>query len=194
MNDFGTPADQPGDYAAAGVPVYRDSHETSLTLTVLGGVLTLGALAELVGNGGNPLFDWPMTMGLAIAFTALWLTFGRRAMSRGLRRPPGFGIAAIICLAATVPPLVVLVVYAGPFLAFGVGLAVAGLKLRNRTLTYWALSVGAFGVFEGFFGITNRLGPGIWTAWEHPAIYLLLGAVTLIAGISIRIRVRDEAH
>jgi hypothetical protein len=149
---------------------------------------------ELARSGAGVFFDWPITLGLALAFAALWLTFWRRAASRGMKRPPGFGIAAVIGLAATLPPFLVVVVYAGPFISFGIGLAVAGVKLRNRALMYWALGVGAVGVFEGFFGITNRLPFRIWAAWEHPAIYVLLGATTLLAGIIIRIRVGSEAH
>jgi hypothetical protein len=156
--------------------------------------MSVGAAVELAWSGAGVFFDWPMTVGLALAFAALWLTFRGRAAARGMQRPPGFGIAAIIGAAATLPPFLVVVVYAGPFMSFGLGLAVAGVKLRNRTLTYWALGVGAVGVFEGFFGITNRLPLGIWAAWEHPAIYLLLGAITLLAGIIISIRVRGEAH
>lgn len=49
-------------------------------------------------------------------------------------------------------------------------------------------------MFEGFFGITNRLPMGIWAAWEHPAIYLLLGALTLLAGTIIRALERSAAR
>jgi len=162
LNEFAAPGGQPG-FGSASVPVYRDSHETSLTLAVLGGVISVGAAVELAWSGAGVFFGWPITLGLAGAFAALWLTFWRRAASQAMRRPPGFGIAAVIGLAATLPPFLVVVVYAGPFMSFGIGLAVAGVKLRNRALTYWALGVGAVGVFEGFFGIgagsRSRSGP-----------------------------------
>jgi hypothetical protein len=110
-----------------------------------------------------------------------------------MRRPPGFGIAAIMGLAAILPPFFVVLFYAGPFISFGAGLIVVGLLLRNRLLTWWALGVGSVGVFEGFFGITNRLPGTMWAEWEHPAIYLLLGATTFLAGIIIRVREGSKA-
>jgi hypothetical protein len=155
---------------------------------VLGAASAIGAAIQLALDGSAIFLggDWLTAALLAIAFAALWLSFTRRAAARGMRRPAGFGIAAIIGLAAFLSP--VFVVYAGPFISFGVGLAVAGLKLRNRVLTYWALGVGSIGVFEGFFGITNRLPGALWAAWEHPAIYLMLGAATFLAGVVIHRR------
>jgi hypothetical protein len=43
--------------------------------------------------------------------------------------------------------------------------------------------IGGTGVFEGFFGITNRLPLSLWATWEHPAIYLILALMTVLAGI-----------
>jgi len=181
----------------AGRVTYRDRHETSLTLMVLGGAITVSVAQQLARPSlvtGGWAFGWlfgsitaPL---LAIAFAVLWLMFWRRAASRGMRCPPGFAAAALIGLAANVPPLFLATFYAGPFIIFGVGLVVIGLKLRNHLLTWWALAVGGVGVFEGFFGITNRLPTAIWAGWEHLAIYLLLGAVTFLAGVIISVRER----
>jgi hypothetical protein len=73
--------------------------------------------------------------------------------------------------------------YAGPFLIFGVGLLVAASWQRNAFLAVWAIVIGGIGVFEGFFGITNRLPVPMWAPWEHPAIYLILALMTVLAGI-----------
>jgi len=185
------------DIRGASRPIYRDPRETSLTLMVLGGTVAIASAAQLGWPGrlgdGLGISSVGVALLLAIAFAILALTFGRRAASRGMRRPPGFGIAAIICLAAIVPPFLVAVFYAGPFLVFGLGLVTVGLKLGNRVLTWWALGVGGVGVFEGFFGITNRLPLAIWAAWEHVAIYLMLGAVTFVAGLVIGVRERRAA-
>jgi hypothetical protein len=102
-----------------------------------------------------------------------------------MRRPPGFGLAAIIGLAVNLPPLFVALVYAGPFIVFALGLITVGIKLRNRTLISWGAVVGGIGIFEGFFGITNRLSSSLWADWEHPVIYLLLGVVTFVGGIVV---------
>jgi hypothetical protein len=77
---------------------------------------------------------------------------------------------------------------AGPFALLGTGLLIAGVRLRNRFLTIWAAAIGAVGVFEGFFGITNRLPMSVWADWEHPAIFLALGVLTVAAGIVMRAR------
>ena len=205
MSASATAGDQ-HDLPAASRPIYRDPRETSLTLLVLGIAIAVSTAAELIwpglpGNGGwafGLAFGWSSGAGtaalLAIAFASLWLTFWRRAASRGMRRPPGFGIAALIGLLANLPPFYVAAFVAGPFLIFGLGLAVAGLRLRNRLLTYWALGAGGIGVFEGFFGITNRLPTAIWAEWEHLAIYLLLGALTLLAGLIIAVRERRASN
>jgi hypothetical protein len=135
------------------------------------------------GPGSGLISDWPTAVALTIGFAILWLTFRRRADMAGLRRPAGYGIAAIIGLAVVFTPLVLVLAYAGPFVVLGTGLLVAGVKLHNHFLTIWAAVIGAIGVFEGFFGITNRLPTSVWADWEHPAIYLALGILTLAAGI-----------
>jgi hypothetical protein len=183
-------ASEPAIPAASG-PIYHDRHETSLPLLLLGAVVTVFVAAQLGWPGGDligSLADWPTGVALTIVFAGLWLTFRRRAGRAGLRRAPGFGIAAIIGLAAILPPFFVALFVAGPFVVFAPGLLIAGVKLRNRFLTGWAAVIGAIGVFEGFFGITNRLPMSVWADWEHPAIYLTLGILTLVAGIVMRVR------
>lgn len=61
-------------------------------------------------------------------------------------------------------------------------------------LTSRAVICGGVGVFEGFFGITNRLPPALWADWEHPAICLVLGLLTVLAGIISRMRERHHAR
>jgi len=180
-----------GPICHASGPIYHDRHETSLPLLLLGAVVTVFVAAQLGWPGGDligGLADWPTGVALTIVFSGLWLTFRRRAHKAGSRRAPGFGSAAIIGLAAILPPFFVALFVAGPFVVFGPGLLIAGVKLRNRFLTVWAAVIGAIGVLEGLFGITNRLPMSVWADWEHPAIYLALGILTLIAGIVMRVR------
>lgn len=179
--------------SALSAPVYRDPRETSLTLVLLGVAISISVTANLCGvtlsagqYGIGFLPDGLTADMLTVAFTALWLLFRRRAALRGMRRPRGFGLAAIIGLAGGLPPFsVVLLIYAGPFIVFALGLVTVGVKLDNVTLTGWGIVVGGIGVFEGFFGITNRLSPSLWAGWEHPVIYLLLGIVTLLGAIVV---------
>jgi hypothetical protein len=81
---------------------------------------------------------------------------------------------------------VIAMAFAGPFVIFGLGLLVAGCWQRSRLLIGWALLVGGTGVFEGFFGITNRLPAAVWRQWQHPAIYLALAVATALAGLVTR--------
>lgn len=150
--------------------------------------------AQLAGYGGIGFAPDGLTaLMVTLAFTVLFLMFRRRATVRGMRRLAGFGLAAIIGLATSLPPFFVVLVYAGPFSVFALGLIAAGIKLHNRALISWGTVVGGIGVFEGFFGITSRLSPSLWAEWEHPVIYLLLGIVTLLAGITVRRRENREA-
>lgn len=181
-------AGEPG-IPAAGAAVYHDRHETSLPLLLLGAVISACFVVELATPYSPGLFeDLPTAAGLTIGFAVLWLTFRRRADRAGLRRPAGFGFAAIIGVAFCFTPLVVGLFYAGPFLVFGTGLLAAGMGLRNRFLAIWAAAIGAIGVFEGFFRITNRLPLSLWAAWEHTAILLALGILTVVAGLVMRVR------
>jgi hypothetical protein len=179
---------------AAGPPVYRDRHETSLPLLLLGSLITVSMGMQLASPDGliSIIANWPTAVALTIGFAVLWLTFRRRADRAGLRRPPGFGAAAIIGVAFCFTPLLVALFAAGPFALLGTGLLTAGVRLRNRFLTIWAAAIGAVGVFEGFFGITKRLPTSVWADWEHPAIFLALGVLTVAAGIVMRAR-EDQA-
>jgi|HubBroStandDraft_6_1064221.scaffolds.fasta_scaffold49907_2 hypothetical protein len=188
MNGFTFAA---SDNPAASGPMYHDRHETSLPLLLLGAITTVSLAAQLgwYGEGIIGLFaDWWIAVPLTIGFAILQLTFRRRAARAGMRRPPGFGLATITGLVFIASPLAVVLLYAGPFVVLGSGLLAAGLKLRNRFLTAWAVVIGAIGVFEGFFGITNRLPTLGWASWEHRAIYFALGVLTLAAGIVMRMR------
>jgi len=196
MTDFAAADGQPKLAAPSGL-IYRDRNETSLPLLVLGSVIAISEALHLVWGGNAAqgfLPDWQTAAIITISFAALWLVYWRRAANCGMTRPPGFGLAALIGLAAMLPPFVVTLIYAGPFLPFGLGLAAAGLRLRNPKLTWWALIVGGIGVFEGFFGITNRLPTALWAPWEHPAIYLALGLLTVLGGIFFRARERRVAR
>jgi hypothetical protein len=185
MTGFDAAAMQPHPSATSG-PTYRDPHETSLTLVLLGLAISLSVTAQLTWHGGIWIGFGPdglTAVMLTLAFTVLWLMFRRRAAVRGMRRPRGFGLAAIIGLAANLPPFFIALAYAGPFIVFALGLVTVGIRLRNRRLGSWGIVVGGIGVFEGFFGITNRLSVSLWAGWEHPLIYLLLGIMTLLGGI-----------
>jgi hypothetical protein len=176
-------------FPAASALAYRDRHETSLPLLVLGAVITVSMVAQIAWPDGNSIgAAWQMGVALTIAFAALWLAFRRRAAGHALKSAPGFGLAALIGVVVVATPLALVLIYTGPFVIFGLGLIAAGLRLGNRFLAGWAMVIGALGVFEGFFGITNRLPYSLWSPWDHPAIYLALGVLTLLAGIITRAR------
>lgn len=82
----------------------------------------------------------------------------------------------------------VLLFLMGPFILFGAGLLMVASWQRNATLAWRAVLAGGLGVFEGFFGITNRLPVSVWRDWEHPAIFLALGVLTVLAGLAARRR------
>lgn len=166
-----------GSGAAAGEP-----RGTSLPLLVLGAVLSVLAALDLTWQLPEDILRLMAAPVLTAAFAALWIVYRQRAAARGAERPTGYGAAAIICLIMSIPPLIVAVFYAGPFLPYSVGLLAAGLLRRNSFLTAWAAATGVVGVLEGFFGITNRLPLPVWAWWEHPAIYLALGVATVLAG------------
>jgi hypothetical protein len=114
--------------------------------------------------------------------------FRVRAAEEGRAPAHGFGAAAVVGLALTV-----VAPFAGPFVVFVVGLLTAAWGLRNRYLAGCAVGIGALGVFEGFFGFTNRLPASLWAPWEHTAIYVVLGAATIGAGVAARLR-EDQAR
>jgi hypothetical protein len=172
--------------SAAPSPAYRDLHETSLTLILLGTAIVVPMAAILAGGGAGLAADGPSAMLLTFAFAVLWRLFRRRAAVQGLSRPRGFGIAAVIGLVLLLPAFLLGPFY--PFIVFGFGLMVAGGNCDNRMLLGWGTAVGGIGSFVGFLGSTNGLRASLLLGWERPAIYLFLGLLTLVAGIIVRFR------
>jgi len=177
--------------AAVRSQVRRDLRATSLPLLLLGAAMVIGELPQVVSQGGNAGTpgggDWFTGLLLTATFAVLWWIYRRRAVRDGVGRPTGFGAATMLGLILLSIGLVLLV-YTGPFIIFGVGLLIVASWQRNALLAWWAVLAGGLGVFEGFFGITNRLPGSVWRVWEHPAIYLALGIVTVLAGLAARLR------
>jgi hypothetical protein len=176
--------------AAIRSQVRRDLRATSFPLLLLGAATVMGELPQLVDQRWNVSVapgggDWLTGVLLTAAFAVLWWTYRRRADRDGVGRPGGFGAATMLGLILLSIGLVLLV-YTGPFLIFGLGLLMVAGWQRNPLLASWAVLAGGLGVFEGFFGITNRLPTWAWRAWEHPAIYLALGIATVAAGLAAR--------
>jgi hypothetical protein len=173
--------------SAVRTQVRRDLRATSFPLLLLGAATAAGVIPQLL-RAGRP---WPLSFGgdwltgvlITAAFALMWLVYRRRALRGGVGRPAGFGAATVLGLCFTVSLGLIAVAVAGPFLVFGLGLLVAGIWQRNRFLIWWAVLVGGIGVFEGFFGITNRLPSSVWREWDHPAIYLVLALLTVLAGL-----------
>jgi hypothetical protein len=165
--------------------VRRDRRATSLPLLFLGVATAIGVAPQLSSGAGDALAGLMITL----AFAVIWAVFRFRTARAGVGRGTGFGVASLLglFLMLTIVGLVALV-YAGPFLIFGVGLLVAAVWQRNAFLPVWAVVIGGIGVFEGFFGITNRLPVSLWAQWEHPAIYLILALMTILAGIAAWLR------
>jgi len=132
---------------------------------------------------GGRFDDWLAAALVTVTFAVSWLTFRQRARKRGARYRRGFGLAAVIGLIIILPPTAIAVFFAGPFAVFGPGLLTAGIALHNRFLAWWGGLVGAVGILEGYFGITNRMTISLWAEWEHPAIFLSLGVLTVTAGV-----------
>jgi hypothetical protein len=180
--------------AAIRSQVRRDLRATSFPLLLLGTATVVGELPPIVSQGWNgPVGmlgggDWFTGLLLTAAFAVLWWMYRRRAFRDGVGRPAGFGAATVLGLILTLSLGLVLLAFMGPFILFGAGLLMVALWQRNALLAWWAVLAGGLGVFEGFFGITNRLPTSAWRSWEHPAIYLALGIVTVLAGIAARIR------
>lgn len=177
--------------AAVRSQVRRDLRATSLPLLLLGTATVVGEIPQVVNQGGNAgvLGGGDSFTGLLLtaAFAVLWWTYRRRALRDGVGRPAGFGAATVLGLILLSVGLVLLV-YAGSFILFGAGLLMVASWQRNALLAWWAVLAGGLGVFEGFFGITNRMPFSLWRAWEHPAIYLALGILTVLAGLAARLR------
>ena len=188
---------QPGDaqdiaahISAVRNQVRRDLRATSFPLLLLGTAAAVGVMPQLLmaGSGWSmgPVGDWPAGVLMTAAFAVMWLVYRRRALRAGVGRPAGFGVATALGLFFTMSIGLIAMAFAGPFLVFGLGLLVAGIWRRNRFLVGWAVLIGGIGVFEGFFGITNRL-PYSWSGeWAHPAIYLVLALLTVLAGLIAR--------
>jgi len=185
MTGFDAAASEPHPSATRS-PVYRDPHETSLTLILTGTAIVGPMAALLAGGGAGPAADGPSAVLLTLTFAVLWLLFRRRAAVQGMRRPRGFGSAAIIGVVVILPAFVLEPLY--PFVVFGFGMLVAGGNCDNRMLISWGTAVGGIGSFAGFLGITDGLRPSLLEGWERPAIYLFLGMLTLHAGIIVRRR------
>jgi hypothetical protein len=188
---------QPGDgqdlaahVSAVRTQVRRDLRGTSFPLLLLGAATAAGVIPQLVfayRGGSGPLGgDWLTGVLITAAFAVMWLVYRRRALRGGVGRPAGFGAAAVLGLCFTFSVGLIAMAFAGPFLVFGLGLLVAGVWQRNRFLVWWAVLIGGIGVFEGFFGITNRLPSSVWHPWVHPAIYLVLALLTVAAGLIAR--------
>jgi hypothetical protein len=177
--------------AAIRSQVRRDLCATSLPLLLLGTATVVGEIPQAVNEGGNAgvLGGGDSFTGLLLtaAFAVLWWMYRRRALRDGVGRPAGFGAATVLGLILLSIGLVLLA-YAGPFILFGAGLLMVASWQRNPLLAWWAVLAGGLGVFEGFFGITNRMPFSLWRAWEHPAIYLALGILTVLAGLAARLR------
>src|SRR5215469_2540482 len=178
-------------FPRCGLRFRRDLRSTSAPLLLLGSATAIGVLPQVFVDAGwsvGRLGEWFTGLLIAAAFSAMWLFLRRRALRRGVGRSTGFGAATVMALFLTLSLGVIATFLAGPFLVFGLGLLIAGLWQRNRFLVAWAILVGAIGIFEGFFGITNRLPPSMWRPWEHQAVYLALALATVLAGLVARWR------
>jgi hypothetical protein len=192
----GQPDDAEGPQAhvaAIRSQVRRDLRATSLPLLLLGTATVAGELPQVASQGWNIGVlgggDWFTGLLLTAAFAVLWWMYRRRAFRDGVGRPAGFGAATVLGLILTLSIVgLLLLVYMGPFIIFGLGLLMVASWQRNALLAWWAVLAGGLGVFEGFFGITNRLPASVWRTWEHPAIYLALGILTVLAGLAARLR------
>jgi hypothetical protein len=121
---------------------------------------------------------------MTLAFAVILLVSRLRAAHAGAGGGVGFGAASMLGLFLVLAIVGLMAqAFTGPFLIFGVGLLVVAVYQRNAFLAVWAIVIGGIGVFEGFFGITNRLPLSLWAAWEHSAIYLILAFMTVLAGI-----------
>jgi hypothetical protein len=163
----------------------RDRRATSLPLLVLGLATAVG-VAPLLPSGTDDGLAW---LTVPLAFAAIWVVFRFRAAR------VGGGPGAVTNAGRVLGLFVVLVIVSfvtmiltGPYLIFGMGLLVTARWLRSAFLAVWAVVIGGIGMLEGFFGITNRVPLSRWAAWEHPAIYLILALLTVLAGTAAWLR------
>jgi len=158
---------------------------TSLPLLLLG-VATAVGVVTLLPSGVGVGLAW---LTIPLAFAAIWAVFRFPAARGGGGPGTGSGVARMAGLFLLLLIVGYLTMFlTGPFLIFGLGLLVTARWQRSAFLAVWAVVIGGIGVLEGFFGITNRLPQSLWAAWEHPAIYLSLALLTVVAGIAAWLR------
>jgi hypothetical protein len=175
--------------SAVRTQVRRDLHATSLPLLLVGAAVGLVPSVVLIVGG----FPWPVddllgSLLVISAFGALWLIYRRRALKDGVGSSGAPAAAAVLGVVLVVITSGMVMFLTGPFLLVGLGLLIVGLVQHRPFLTGWAIFVGGIGVFEGFFGITNRLPDGSWDEMWHEAIYVALAILTVLAGIVARLR------
>jgi hypothetical protein len=162
-----------------------DQRATSLPLLLLGTATAVG-VAPMLPDGMDDGLAW---LTIPLAFAAIWVVLRFRAArtGSGVGAPSGTApkLGLFLLLIIVSLPTMLLT---GPFLVFGMGLLVTARWQRSAALAVWAVAIGGIGVLEGFFGITNRLPPSLWAAWEHPVIYLILAVLTVLAGITAWVR------
>ena len=145
----------------------------------------IGVAPELPSGVGVGL-AW---LTIPLAFAAIWVLRFRATRAGVGRRDTGFGVVPALGLFLLLVIVGFLTMsFTGPFLIFGLVLLVTARWQRSAFLAVWAIVIGVIGVFEGFFGITNRLPVSLWAAWEHPAIFLILALMTVLAGIAAWLR------
>jgi hypothetical protein len=161
----------------------------AIPLLLVGTATVVGELPQVLGQGrdtdvpaGGGLFT---ALLLTAAFAVLWRTHRRHELRDGVGHPEGLGALEVLGLIVL---SIGLVLFFGPFSLISPGLLMVAYWQRNALLAWWAVLAGGVGVFEGFFGITNRLPLSVWRSWEHPAIYVVLGILTILAGIVARFR------
>jgi hypothetical protein len=171
--------------AAVGAWVPRDRRAASLPLLLLGGATAAGvALQWSLGMGYG--LAW---LTIPLAFAAIRVVFRFRAARAGAGPGAFSGVVPMLGLFLLLAIVGFLTTFlAGPFWIFGVGLLVTARWQRSAFLAVLAVVIGGIGVLEGFFGITNRLPLSLWAEWEHPAIFLILGLLTVLAGIAAWVR------
>jgi hypothetical protein len=163
----------------ASVP--RNRRATSLPLLLLGVATAVGVAPLLPSDAGDGL-AW---LTIPLAFAAIWAVFRFTATRAGGASRTVSGIALVLGLFLLLVVVSFVTMFlTGPFLIFGIGLLATARWQRSAFLAVWAVVIGGTGVLEGFFGITNRLPLSLWAAWEHPAIYLLLAVLTVLAGMA----------
>jgi len=184
---LGDPNELASHLSALRGQVRRDRRATSLPLLVLGGataVAFLPAVAMSTSIWNRPPGELVESIIIAAAFAAIWIAERHRAAATGVGTGRGFGRAALIGpLLLVIPGGLLVAILAGPFLAFALGLLIAGLTQRNRFLSWFGVLIGLLGFVNHYHWITNRLPT--YEPWYDPAINLLLALLTVAAGAVI---------